>query len=254
MSDSQQTEACLPPSSHEVQQTGDSGDLSEENQGSSSSSDNQLKTREQQHQQQEGESRTDPSVPPLVADNELSTSPRRPFETENGELPDIFSPGGHRLPGSLTTTDASWDSSESSLTSPLPDSQSEITTTESVPKRQVIFIKSLQVVAQVLSLVFRAIETIMNAAITIFGLGVGVGLILGDSLRSPDQAQAVFATSDNNTNLTASAGAAASSTVSVVVRPATPSCRATIRRSRLHRVQEAPSVGLANGNSHLPAQ
>lgn len=41
----------------------------------------------------------------------------------------------------------------------------------------------------------KAFITIMNAAVTIFGLGVGVGLILGDSLRARPMATSLEDTS-----------------------------------------------------------
>ena len=246
MSTSQQPETTShPPSTQEVQETADSGDSQQQG---ASSSDFDTKGLTKQPQQQQEDAEADSPVPPLVVDAETSTS-HRTSATESEESSDTSSLSDDQSDNS--TTDTAWTSTgDPSLlvaSSNLPHSPQE---------EGVLFIKSLRVIAKVLSLVFRAFETVMNAAITIFGLGVGVGLILGDSLRSPSvthggTSATAFTSSDSNTT-----SAAAASTVSVVVRPATPSCRATIRRTHVSRIQEAPTMSLSsNGNTHqLPAQ
>lgn len=91
-------------------------------------------------------------------------------------------------------------------------------------------------------------QIIMNAAITIFGVGIGVGLILADSFRtpSPEQQRTSSIASGNN------ATATANESPTVMVSAATPACRATIRRA-MDRIQEAPPLNLAS-MSQLPAQ
>ena len=245
MSTPQQPETSHPPLAHEVQETADSGDRQQHSTSRSNDKDTKSLTQQQQPRQQE-EAQTDSPVPPLVVDAGHSTS----SPTESEDSSDTSSLGDDQSDNS-TTSDTAWISTGD------PSSSFEASSSLTHPQEEgVLFLKSLRVVAKVLSLVFRAFETIMNAAITIFGLGVGVGLILGDSLRSPTVTHggtsAAFSSSDGNTT----AAAAAASTVSVVVRPATPSCRATIRRTHVSRIQEAPTMSLSsNGNTHqLPAQ
>ncbi|CAJ1966243.1 unnamed protein product [Cylindrotheca closterium] len=100
-------------------------------------------------------------------------------------------------------------------------------------------------------------STIMNAAITIFGVGIGVGLILADSFRSPGT------TNNNNNSSNSNINASSLSNhhhvleeqqnhATITVSAATPTCRATIRRA-MDRIQEAPPISLAS-ISALPAQ
>ncbi|KAL3931500.1 MAG: hypothetical protein SGBAC_011280 [Bacillariaceae sp.] len=90
----------------------------------------------------------------------------------------------------------------------------------------------------------------MNAAITIFGVGIGVGIILADSFRGP--------TDMGNSAGTASHADARQQRVvvnehaTITVSAATPTCRATIRRA-MDRIQEAPPISLAS-MSTMPAQ
>jgi hypothetical protein len=95
-----------------------------------------------------------------------------------------------------------------------------------------------------LALVFGIVGTIMNAAITIFGMGIGVGLILGDSFR------------DRSTTTTMATSSSRSEEVVLVSATSSPSCgRATgttiLRSTR--RIQEPPTISLAAANL-LPAQ
>lgn len=55
---------------------------------------------------------------------------------------------------------------------------------QSTPSRHIGPTSATLVVSRYFRLFGKAIKTLMNAAVTIFGLGVGVGLILGDSLRA----------------------------------------------------------------------
>jgi hypothetical protein len=112
------------------------------------------------------------------------------------------------------------------------------------------WIRVCLVVFKSLELTFQIVKPIMNAAVTIFGLGIGVGLILGDSWRGTT----TMTNATPNATATASLveedmGGTANSTTTT--SPATPTCRATIRRTR-PRVQEAPDISLAG--SQLPAQ
>jgi hypothetical protein len=85
----------------------------------------------------------------------------------------------------------------------------------------------------------KAFETIMNAAVTIFGLGVGVGLILGDSLRARPMSTTLEDTS-------AEGGAA--SMPSSNQHDAPPSCGAPPRTNIHHHTPISGSAEL------LPAQ
>ena len=81
---------------------------------------------------------------------------------------------------------------------------------------------------------------VLNAAITIFGMGVGVGLILGDTMR--DFPSTTRTTSTNTTATATTTTTPANSNVSslsssdndegedVQVYPSTPTCRATVQR------------------------
>jgi hypothetical protein len=101
------------------------------------------------------------------------------------------------------------------------------------------WIRACLIVFKSLEFTFQVLKPIMNAAVTIFGLGVGVGLILGDSWR-------VTTTTTAN-----AASSLVEEDMGTTTSPATATCRATIRRTR-PRVQEAPDFSLAG--SRLPAQ
>ena len=77
-----------------------------------------------------------------------------------------------------------------------------------------------------LTVLAHLLETTLHAVVAIFGIGVGVGLILGDSFRSniPAVTLTVDGTgrSSNNLAATAAAAAAAAATVSTAV-PSNPS-------------------------------
>ena len=91
--------------------------------------------------------------------------------------------------------------------------------------------------------------TIMNAAITIFGVGIGVGLILADSFRPSTNV------SNNNSMNTAASTRTddrGNENATVPVSAATPTCRATFRRA-IDRIQEAPPINIA-AISTMPAQ
>jgi hypothetical protein len=93
--------------------------------------------------------------------------------------------------------------------------------------------------------------TMMNAAITIFGVGIGVGIILADSFR----AQTTSTTTASNSHRNSASEALQPhrrSEATVAVSAATPTCRASIRRA-VDRIQEAPPLNLATA-SQLPAQ
>lgn len=96
-------------------------------------------------------------------------------------------------------------------------------------------------------LVSRAFKTIMNAAVTIFGLGVGVGLILGDSLRGRTLiATQTIETAEESTTPQPETEEAAATIISL-----TPSCGGVARSSRSIQVQEPPTSTAA---TTLPAQ
>eukprot|EP00980_Cylindrotheca_fusiformis_P027768 scaffold22559_cov111-Cylindrotheca_fusiformis.AAC.7 len=92
---------------------------------------------------------------------------------------------------------------------------------------------------------------LMNAAIAIFGIGVGVGMILADSFRSQDS---LFSapTSPSSSNSSSDGSFNRRSEATVTVSVATPSCRTTIRRT-MDRIQEAPPLSVAAALK-LPAQ
>jgi hypothetical protein len=91
---------------------------------------------------------------------------------------------------------------------------------------------------------------VMNAAITIFGVGIGVGLILADSFR-PSNTSSSTGTSTAS-NIVGTSESRSRNEVTVAVSAATPNCRATIRRA-MDRIQEAPPLNLAS-MAQLPAQ
>jgi len=85
---------------------------------------------------------------------------------------------------------------------------------------------------------------VLNAAITIFGMGVGVGLILGDTMRD---FPSTVRTTSTNTTATATSTTSTSTASSdndegeedVQVYPSTPTCRATVQR-----ISNRPSQGV----------
>ena len=98
-------------------------------------------------------------------------------------------------------------------------------------------------------IVIHPVVLVREARESVDTLGVGVGLILGDSLRGPAAIGFV-----GETQRRENVAPSNSRSSVVVVRPATPNCRAMIRRTatQRQRVQEAPSISLAG--AHLPAQ
>ena len=90
-----------------------------------------------------------------------------------------------------------------------------------------------------------SITFVINAAITIFGMGIGVGLILADSFRSQPDTMINYTSSstENGRNR---------SEATIMVSAETPTCRETIRRS-MDRIQEPPPINLT-AISRLPAQ
>lgn len=94
--------------------------------------------------------------------------------------------------------------------------------------------------------------TIMNAAITIFGVGIGVGIILADSFRSPSSLTNNSSANSQHATSISRERYHRRSEATVIVSSATPSCRTTIRRA-MDRIQEAPPLSLA-ASSQLPAQ
>lgn len=111
----------------------------------------------------------------------------------------------------------------------------------------------------ILLIITSLITAIMNAAITIFGMGVGVGLILGDTLRSTTATAGSNRRVDpmptgghlhsNHTNYSQSD---ATTNRVVVVRPASAHCRATIRRPNV--ASASPSLSNNMGAHRMPAQ
>ena len=92
-----------------------------------------------------------------------------------------------------------------------------------------------------LFLLAQILKTIMNAAITIFGVGIGVGLILGDSFRAiPSSEGAEVASNSSSSNMSLSPPTTSTTT------------SYNIRRMR-SRVQEPPALSLA-ALSTMPAQ
>jgi hypothetical protein len=84
---------------------------------------------------------------------------------------------------------------------------------------------------------------VLNAAITIFGMGVGVGLILGDTMRdfpsamrttsTNTTATTTTTTANNNNNMSSSSSSSSSDSdegEDTQVYPSTPTCRATVQR------------------------
>ncbi len=92
------------------------------------------------------------------------------------------------------------------------------------------------------------VSAIMNAAITIFGMGVGVGLILGDAIRERSRIP-VNLQFDHNVNNTTPPS---DDTTVVVVRPATPDCRTTIRRVSTRPI--LPETTIFPSNATMLAQ
>jgi hypothetical protein len=139
------------------------------------------------------------------------------------------------------TTDGSIVSTETPTPSNPNDNTSVIApSTTSSGLEHSWWIRACLLVFKSLELTFQVLKPIMNAAVTIFGLGVGVGLILGDSWRVT-----------TTTTATNAAAILVEEDMGTTTSPATATCRATIRRTRPH-VQEAPDFSLAG--SQLPAQ
>jgi hypothetical protein len=141
------------------------------------------------------------------------------------------------------TTDGSIDSTETPTPSDPNDNTNDIVPSTSSGLEHSCWIRACLLVFKSLELTFQVLKPIMNAAVTIFGLGVGVGLIIGDSWR--------VTTTTTTTTTTNAAGSLVEEDMSTTTSPATATCRATIRRAR-PRVQEAPDFSLAG--SQLPAQ
>ena len=137
------------------------------------------------------------------------------------------------------TTEGSIDSTEAPTPSNPNENTSGIAPSTSSGLEHSWWIRACLLVFKSLELTFQVLKPIMNAASTIFGLGVGVGLILGDSWRV------------TTTTTTNAAAILVEEDVGTTTSPATATCRATIRRTR-PRVQEAPDFSLAA--SQLPAQ
>jgi hypothetical protein len=89
----------------------------------------------------------------------------------------------------------------------------------------------------------NTLETLMNAAVTIFGMGVGVGLILGDSLRRQQQQQ------QQQQHSSGPSFALESDSTSDTSYNTSPSCGS--RRPSNRNVQDAPESAAA---ALLPAQ
>jgi hypothetical protein len=136
------------------------------------------------------------------------------------------------------TTEGSIDSTETPTLSDPNDNTIVIDPSTTSGSEHSWWIRACLLVFKSLELTFQVLKPIMNAAVTIFGLGVGVGLILGDSLR-------VTTTTMNTSESLVEEG------MGTTTSPATATCRATIRRTR-PRVQEEPDFSLAG--SQLPAQ
>lgn len=109
-------------------------------------------------------------------------------------------------------------------------------------KRDLLLCHSLLIITSV-------ITAIMNAAITIFGMGVGVGLILGDTIRGSSLSARVGAVS--NSTSAATNGQPSEHETVLVVQPATPNCRATIRRVP---TRPPPPPHFSRTASTMPAQ
>jgi hypothetical protein len=134
------------------------------------------------------------------------------------------------------------------------NSQSTAANSLTTRKRDIILCYSIFVVTSV-------VTAIMNAAITIFGMGVGVGLILGDTIRG-SASTTISSASRGVVNTTAVATSTTTTSHSlgetsvVVVRPATPHCRAAIRRIPHSRTapQTTPIMARSSSSSIMPAQ
>lgn len=101
-------------------------------------------------------------------------------------------------------------------------------------------------ICHIILVVTSLITAVMNAAITIFGMGVGVGLILGDAIRG-DSVGVHMMTSATTASIQ---GSSPSEDRIVMVRPATPHCRAAIRRIHAPRNERREIAA----DSVLPAQ
>jgi hypothetical protein len=97
----------------------------------------------------------------------------------------------------------------------------------------------------------------MNAAMTIFGMGIGVGLILGDSFARGDRSTT---TTTTTTTMTPSSRSHTEEQVVLVSSPSSSSCgrgatttTTILRSTRRIQIQEPPAISLAAANL-LPAQ
>ena len=118
------------------------------------------------------------------------------------------------------------------------------------------------VVVFTVNTLFGCIVLIMNAAITIFGMGIGVGLLLGESFRSPNSRltrPAVAAVGENSlSNETAATAATAAARRRVIVTHTTttststnPSCGRVVRQQI--RIQPPPNLSEIAATT-MPAQ
>lgn len=183
-----------------------------------------------QQQQQQSESPSEISIE--------TPSNFNPLSSTIDDCPSLSSPNLQREP--LSEQSPTWRSQVSELTT-------------RTRKRDLILCQSI-------FLITSLVTAIMNCAITIFGMGIGVGLILGDTLRTPSRFPTNLSGSgdvDTTSSTTAHGngnGNTEESTV-VIVRPATSDCRAVIRRVPRSRPLSSDTSGFAmHSNPTLPAQ
>lgn len=101
------------------------------------------------------------------------------------------------------------------------------------------------------------VTAVMNAAITIFGMGVGVGLILGDAIRGTNQDPNLDGVNNNSASASDTNTTTIDETV-VLVQSETPNCRSTIRRIQGREAHSSPAQWRSNvaatSTSIMPAQ
>ena len=114
-----------------------------------------------------------------------------------------------------------------------------------------IYIRLLIVVFHLVELTGRMVLPVMNFAVTIFGLGVGVGLILGNHGHNHIATRPLDASLISSAQSPAAIAIQETTYTTIQTSTSSPSCRSTLRRV-VAQVQEAPSV--SRGALDMPAQ
>jgi hypothetical protein len=180
-----------------------------------------------------GQQRLQSELPFEISSETTSNSNSLPHTVNNNDCPTPnTSPCLQQVP--LSDSTSTWRSQVSELTT-------------RTRKRDLILCQSI-------FLITSLVTAIMNCAITIFGMGIGVGLILGDTLRSTSRFGDVDTTPTTTPHVNANVTMAEESTV-VVVRPATADCRAVIRRVPGRPLSATDTTAsVIHSNPTLPAQ